>query len=134
MKAKLLSMEGGEGTGAVVEVDGQEYECMDCFRYGRGPYPKIGDTFDAEFSGLYGRDGSGRAVIYENPGGAKKLLSLGRWRYQAYGQVVAVKPWTLLDCGVAIVNLSEAITDPSAVGRFVSIEVQRLNGWRKRTG
>ena len=34
MKAKLLSREGGEGTAAVVEVDGQEYECMDCFGYG----------------------------------------------------------------------------------------------------
>src|ERR1051326_142101 len=126
-------MEGGEGTAAVVEIDGQEYECMDCFRYGKGPYPKVGDTFDAEFLALYVRDRSGHPVIYENPGGAKKLLGLGGWRYQAYGEVVAVKPWTLMDCGGAVLNLSQAITDPSAVGRLVSIEVQRLDGWRKRT-
>lgn len=125
-------MEGGEGTAAVVEVAGQEYECMDCFRYGKGPYPKVGDTFDAEFSGFYAQDESGHAAVSDNPGGAKKLLSLGGWRYQAYGQVLAVEPHTLLDCGVAVLNLSLAITDPAAVGQFVSVEVQRLDGWRKR--
>ena len=116
----------------MVEVAGREYECMDCFRYGKGPYPKVGETFDAEFSGLYRQDRLGRAVLFENPGNAKELLSLGGWRYQAYGEISAVEPWTLLDCGVAVLDLWKTITDPSAVGSFVSVEVQRLNGWRKR--
>lgn len=118
----------------MVEVGGQEYECMDCFRYGKGPYPKVGDTFEAEFSGFYASDKTGRAAISDNPGGVKKLLTLGGWRYQAYGQVVAVHPYTLVDCGVAVLNLSLAIADPAAVGKFVSVEVQRLDGWRKRAG
>ena len=85
-----------------------------------------------EFSGLYARDKSGRAAVSDNPGGVKKLLALGGWRYQAYGQVVAVQPYTLVDCGVAALNLSLAITDPDAVGKFVSVEIRRLDGWRKR--
>ena len=116
----------------MIEVDGQEYECMDCFGYGKGSNLKVGATFEAEFSGFYARDKSGHAAVSDNPGGVKKLLALGGWRYQAYGQVVAVHPYTLVDCGIAILNLSLAITDPAAVGQFVSVEVQRLDGWRKR--
>src|SRR5688500_6302405 len=117
-------MEGGEGTAAVVEVDGNQYECMDCLRYGKGPYPQVGDRFAVEFGGLYAQSQSGRALIAENPDRLKKLESLGGWRYRAFGQIVAVKPDTLLDCGIGVVNLSQAITDAAAVGQFVSINIQ----------
>ena len=127
-----MSREGGEGTAAILEVDGKQYECMDCFGYGAGPYPKVGDTFDSEFTGLCATSKSGDALIADNPGKVKKLVSLGRWSYQALGEVVATEPWTLLDCGVAVLGLSRAITDPASVGRFVSIEIKRLDGWRKR--
>lgn len=120
----------------VIEIDGRRYECMGCLRYGlRRPRTyKLGDTIDVAFSaGLLKEDSSGKAQVDANPQQLKRLENLGGWRYRACGEVVAVDPEPLLDCGAVTVDLPDAVCDASVLGRFVTVEIERLDCWRSGT-
>lgn len=120
MKATYIAGSGGEGTAATIEIDGQQYECMDCLGYGQGRACRPGDVVNVALEA-----GLVRLPIDANPERRKDLVSLGGWRYRAYGEVVE---GTLLDCGTVRIE----IPDLNGAERFVAVDIERLDCWRMR--
>ena len=133
VKAKYISGSGAEGTAAVIEVGGEQYECMDCLCYGRSRCYQPGDIIYVAFTaGLVKEHRHGKVQAGANPQRRKALESLGGWRYRAYGEVLEVSPGTLLDCGAVEVDMSYVIGDEEMIGSFVTIDIARLDCWRTR--
>lgn len=133
MKARYISGSGAEGTAAVIEVDGEQYECMDCLGYGRGRGYRPGDIFYVGFAaGLVKHDRKGTLVTGPNERHAKVLESLGGWRYRAYGVLVVGDRDVLLDCGAVNVELSPGSVDAGRNGDYVAVDIERMDCWRRR--
>ena len=133
MKAKYIDGSGAEGTAAVIEIDGEQYESMDCLCYGRARCYKPGDIIYVAFqTGLVKRDRRGNVLIGENAERRKALESLGGWRYRAYGEVVALPPDTVLDCGAVEVEVSCSLGEAEVIGNFITLEIERMDCWRTR--
>lgn len=127
MNAKFISGSGDEGTAALVEIDGQLYECMDCLGYGRNRRYEPGQAFQVVLSaGLVKR-----TEIGGNPDQLKALDRLRGWHYRAYGVVVMTASGLVLDCGAVSVQLPDPM-DRALAGRFIAVEIERLDCWRAR--
>jgi hypothetical protein len=122
MKAKYISGSGAEGTAAVIEVNGEQYECMDCLGYGRGRGYRPGDVVSVRFV-------AGNIRTGPNAGHVKALESLGGWRYRASGVVVVNGADAVLDCGTIEVELSDQV-DSAMHGEYVTVEIDRMDCWR----
>ena len=132
MKGKYIDGSGGEGTACTVEIDGEEYECMDCLGYGRPRGYKRGDVIYVRFAaGLVKTDRHGRAVLIENPDKRQAFENRGGWRYRAHGVLMGSAAHMTIDCGKVTVEIGWEI-DESAVGTFVAIDIDRLDCWRAR--
>ena len=133
MKGKFIAGSGDEGTASVIEIAGEQYECMDCLGYGRSRSCKPGDVVYVAFSaGLVKSDRRGNVVAGANPQQRKALDPLGGWHYRAYGAVVSVAPsGTVLDCGAVTVEMP-AVLGADAIGSFVAVDIDRLDCWRTR--
>lgn len=132
MKAKYISGSGGEGTAAIIEVNGEQYECMNCLGYGRGGGHRPGDVFYVSFmADLVQSDRKGRVITGPNENRVKALQSLGGWRYRALGVVVVSGSAAVLDCGAVHVDLPYEV-DPAMNGEYVTVEIDRMDCWRAR--
>lgn len=137
MRAKYVSGSGAEGTAAVIEVGGAQYECMDCLGYAKSHACKPHDLVQVTFSaGLLRSDERGQAVIGANEERVKRLEHLGGWRYRAYGVVTRDGMEARLDCGVfdLALNLWRAGGGTTLTGEYIEVEVERLECWRTTGG
>ena len=144
MKAKYISGSGGEGTAAVIEIDGVEYECMNCLGFGRSRGYRPGDIiFVSLIADRVKTDARGNVQIDPNPQQRKALESRGGWRYRAYGIVTTVTPSkerysdfraltpNNLDCGAVNFAVPQ-LTGDDLDGRFIAIDIERMDCWRSR--
>jgi hypothetical protein len=132
MKAKYISGSGGEGTAAIIEVNGEQYECMNCLGYGRRRGYRPGDVFYVSLmADRVKSDRTGRVTFGPNEDHVKRVKSLGGWRYLAFGVLVVSASNVMLDCGAVHVDLPYEV-DPAMNGEYVAVQIDRMDCWRAR--
>ncbi|WP_415901018.1 hypothetical protein [Neptuniibacter sp. QD48_11] len=127
MKATLISSEGTY-LEASIQIDGCEYCVMDEISHDADTMPKLGETFEFEFSNLVNEGESWESLFQGNPERKKCLEQIQGWKYRAYGKVVAINP-VMVDCGVLIEEDVFHTNDRKVIGEYVAFTINRLGGY-----
>jgi len=80
---------------------------------------------DVKFSYMTAEAFSWQEAVRGNPSGRMRLDPQRRWSYVGYGRVVRVAP-VVIDFGLLEMEDANWTTDEGLVGRFVRIEIDRL--------
>ena len=127
MKAKLISTEGAY-LPAILEIEGARYCVMDEFTIDKRSMPKVGETFDFEFSNMLDEDESWESIFQSNPDKKICIEQIEGWKYIAYGKIVEINP-VRVDCGVFIEEDVMHTCDGKVIGEFVGFTITRLGGY-----
>ncbi|HYR27694.1 MAG TPA: hypothetical protein VEU30_04470, partial [Thermoanaerobaculia bacterium] len=102
-EAKFVDGSGAEGTSSTVEIDGEQYDCMDCLGYGRSKSYRRGDIIYVSLQAnvAHGRDGrpTAGAPVALRPGS-----SADRRETAVRLQKTALRNPTLWSPGLSIQN------------------------------
>lgn len=60
-----------------------------------------------------------------NPKHEKKLVRIGDWSYEAYGQITSINP-VVADFGLLSLELGELTNDPRCLGEWIVEKIDRL--------
>jgi hypothetical protein len=92
LKAKIIKLADEEGLPAILEIEGNKYEVMDCTSYGMMT-TEVGKTEEIELVvGLSDETETMADIVRGNPHRESKLEPLGGWAYKAYGRIISVDP------------------------------------------
>ena len=127
MKAKLVSTEGTY-LEAILEIEGKHYCVMDEITLDVQSMPKIGESFDFEFSNTIDEDESWETIFRSNPDKKKCIEQIQGWKYRAFGQIVSVNP-VKVDCGILIEEDVIHTNDSKVIGEYVGFTISRLGGY-----
>lgn len=127
MIAKLISTKGTY-LEASIEIDGCEYCVMDELTLDVETMPKVGETFEFEFSNMLDEEESWDSIFQGNPEKKKCLEQIQGWKYRAFGEVISINP-VKIDCGVLIEEDVLHTHDPKVVGEYVAFTISRLGGY-----
>jgi hypothetical protein len=137
MISTLFKASGEEGGVAVISINGVEVNAMDHMVYGASnqPYPKVGESFFAEFDCRFDDDikATWGSVFNGNPERKETLVPIGLWSYKAFGRLVSIDgPDTkaLADCGGILLPLPIEVSSDEYLNHFVAFDVLRLDVWR----
>jgi hypothetical protein len=127
MQAKLISTEGAY-LPAILEIEGERYCVMDEFTVDPRSMPKVGETFDFEFSNMLDEDESWEFIFQSNPDKKICIEKIEGWKYSAYGKIVEINP-VRVDWGVFIEENVIHTHDEKVIGEFVGFTMTRLGGY-----
>ncbi len=129
MKALIKQIAQDEGLPAIVEIDGNQFEAMDCLGYG-GNFTN-GEELEVEFTmGLDDENESWEEIFQGNQKQEKKLVNKGGWSYRALGEIISINP-VVIDCGIQCFEGVIDTKDERCIGSFVGFNILRLNVWAK---
>ncbi|MGF1727791.1 hypothetical protein [Photobacterium nomapromontoriensis] len=126
MKAKLIST-NGEYLDAIIDIDGNLYCVMDEFGLYGGRGPKVGETFDIEFSNLIDEDESWESIFSSNPEKKIGIEQIEGWKYRAYGEITSINP-VEVNCGILSEEDVIQTHDPKVIGEYIAFTISRLGG------
>lgn len=123
MRVVLIETEGRGGI-AEIEVDSQRLKVVDQFSPADRPR-RPGPVADARFQVVAPEPASWERAFARNPDNETRIEPLFGWRHLGFGRIVAIDP-IRLDLGSLMLELDLRATDPGYVGRFATIEIDRI--------
>lgn len=123
MRVVLIETEGRGGI-AEIEVDAQRLKVVDQFSPADRPR-KPGPIANPRFRVIAPEPASWERAFARNPGNETRIEPLFGWRHLGFGRIVAIDP-IRLDLGSLMLELDLRATDPGYVGRFATIEIDRI--------
>lgn len=130
MQARIIKIAEDEGLEAVIEINGEEFEVMDCLGYGNNSV-KEGDLIDVKLTVGIGDDNEDMDMIFKNnPEKLKKTQPIRGWSYRAFGEVISIKPG-IVDCGNIIIKDFIDLDDYKCIGKYIAFNILRLDAYVK---
>ncbi|TDJ20863.1 MAG: DUF1330 domain-containing protein [Deltaproteobacteria bacterium] len=123
MHVVLIETEGRGGI-AEVEANGQPLKVVDAFSPADRPR-KPGTVAAPRFQVVASEPASWERAFARNPGNETRIEPLFGWRHLGFGRIVAIDP-IRLDVGILMLELDLRAIDPGYVGRFATIEIDRI--------
>ena len=122
----VLERTEGYGLTADVEVDGQALAVVDRVSTAdRAVDP--GPIADPRFEVVTLEFRSWERAFEDNADGEKKLEHQWGWRYLGFGQIVSIEPQAVaIDLGLLTLELRFEGADPSWLGAYVAIPIERM--------
>ncbi len=122
MKVEIIKTEG-YGLLAEVRVGEQLLGVMDDFSM--VPVEQLSYA-EPEFSYLGLEEYSWEQMFSGNLRQEKKLVRTGDWSYEAYGQIVSIKP-VIADFGLFKLELGDFTNDQRCIGEWIVERIDRLD-------
>ena len=121
MEVEVLKTDG-YGLLAEVRVGDQILGVMDDFSMIPAEYMR---KTEPEFSYLGLEEYSWEQRFSGNPHHDKKLVRTGDWSYDAYGQIVSIKP-VVADFGLVTLEIGDFTNDERCIGEWIVEWIDRL--------
>lgn len=123
MKEIGLIKTDGYGLLAEVIIGGQVLGVMDDFSMIQ---PELILNSEPEFSHLSLEGYTWEQMFSGNPDKKKMLVRTGDWSYEAYGQIISIKP-VVADFGIIVLELGDFTNDERCIGEWIVEKIDRLD-------